>query len=267
MTNNSSGPLRSSLAVTISVWKALFLRESISRLSAGRGAWVWLLAEPIIHVAIMLVIFTVIRVKVVGGIDVLAWLIVGLTFISVYKRTSSQVQNAINANKPLFAYRQVRPVDTLLARGFLEGFLAFIIILITCISAIFLLDVDLIPDEPDKVLLGFLGMWLMGLGFGLVASVATQLIPELGKILGMLSTPIFMTSGAMIPLHSISEPYRSWLLYNPLVHGLETARQGVSSYYHAVTGTDLSYLYQFALVTIFLGLALHARFEAKILSQ
>jgi capsular polysaccharide transport system permease protein len=36
---------RTSLAITLSVWKALFLRESLSCLFSARAAWFWLLAE------------------------------------------------------------------------------------------------------------------------------------------------------------------------------------------------------------------------------
>jgi len=267
MTTIPNERLRTPLAVTLSVWKALFLRETVTRLSSGRGATVWLLGEPILHVVIMLIIFTVIRIKVVSGIDVLAWLIVGLTFISVFKRTSSQLQNAINANRTLFGYRQVKPVDTLLTRAFLEGFLALLVIIITSVGAIFLMDVDLIPDDLGIMLIAFFGLWLMGLGYGLICSVATELIPELGKIIGMLGMPIYITSGAIFPLHNIPQPYLGWVLYNPLVHGLEIARLGVSPYYHVIHGTNLMYLFQCALVSIFFGLALQIRFARRILTK
>jgi capsular polysaccharide transport system permease protein len=45
--------VRSPGQVTWSVWKALFLRESLTRLTAGRAAWLWLLIEPISHVVIL----------------------------------------------------------------------------------------------------------------------------------------------------------------------------------------------------------------------
>jgi capsular polysaccharide transport system permease protein len=245
----------------------LFLRESVSRLSAGRGAAVWLLADPVIQTVIMLILFTVIRMKVVGGIDVLAWLIIGLTFFNAFKRTASQVQNAISANRTLFAYRQVKPIDTLLVRACLEGFLTILVVLIVSAGAIIFFNVDLIPGDPLMVMLAFLGLWLMGLGFGLITSAAVELIPELGKIISMIMTPLYMTSGAILPLNSIPEPYRGWLMFNPLAHGLEISRWGVSPYYHVVTGANLTYLYQCALVAIFLGLALQARFATKFLTQ
>jgi len=243
----------------------LFLREAVTRLSSGRGAAVWLLGEPILNVVIMLVIFTIIRIKVVSGIDVLAWLIVGLTFISVFKRTASQVQNAISANKTLFGYRQVKPVDTLLTRAFLEGFLALLVIIITSAGAIFLINVDLIPDDVGMMLSAFFGLWLMGLGYGMICSVAVELVPEFGKVIGLLGMPIYLTAGVIFPLHNIPQPYLGWALYNPLAHGLEVARLSVSSFYHMVPGTNLAYLYQCALVAIFFGLALQIHFARRIL--
>ena len=41
-------------AVTLAGWKALFLREAVNRLARERGAWFWLLVEPVIHVASLL---------------------------------------------------------------------------------------------------------------------------------------------------------------------------------------------------------------------
>src|SRR3546814_2028028 len=38
-------------SVTLSVWKALLLREALARLFSGRASWFWLIAEPILHMA------------------------------------------------------------------------------------------------------------------------------------------------------------------------------------------------------------------------
>ena len=129
---------RTSTAITLSVWKGLFLREALSRIFSGRAAWFWLLAEPVFHVLSLLVIFTVIRVRVVGGIDTGVWLMVGMLAFFMFRRTGLQVMNAIDANQALFAYRQVKPIDTVLVRGVLEGLLMIIItsILLT-ITALF----------------------------------------------------------------------------------------------------------------------------------
>jgi hypothetical protein len=39
--------VRSPASITWAVWKALFLREAVARLFAGRAAWRWILVEPV----------------------------------------------------------------------------------------------------------------------------------------------------------------------------------------------------------------------------
>ncbi|MDP2903029.1 MAG: ABC transporter permease [Methylovulum sp.] len=256
---------RTPLSITLSVWNALFLRESVARLSAGRIAWLWLLAEPVLQISIMLFMFIVIRMRVVGGMSTEAWLIIGMVFFLMFKRAAVQVQNALGANRALFTYRQVKPIDTLLVRAGLEGFITTLIAIIFGVGGIFF-GIPLIPDDPLTVLLVFFGMWLMGLGFGLVSSVAVQLIPKMSVVLGIVSTVLYLTSGVILPVSNIPPPYRDWLMVNPLLHGTEAARMGVSAYYHGITGVDVSYLYKCAIIFIFFGLVLHRRFEAKLTS-
>jgi capsular polysaccharide transport system permease protein len=257
---------RSPISITLSVWNALFLREAVTRLSAGRIAWLWLLVDPIIQIGLMLFIFTAIRMRVVSGITTEAWLIIGMVFYLMFKRSATQVQGGLSANKTLFAYRQVKPIDTLLARAWLEGFITVLIAFIFGLGGSFF-GVKLVPDDPLTVVVVLLGLWLMGLGFGLVTSVAVQLIPKFSTVLDIFKTILYMTSGVILPISNIPQPYQGWLLYNPLLHGIEAARAGISDYYHPVSGVDVGYLFRCAIVAIFFGLALQRRFETKMITS
>lgn len=250
-------------AVTLSVWKALFLREAVFRLFGSRAAWVWLLVEPAVHIGFLMMIFSVIRIRVVGGINTAVWVMVGLLAFFMFRRVGMQAMNAVGANQSLFSYRQVKPVDTVLTRAGLEGFLMIVIILMLCIGAGFL-GLSIVPVDPLMVLEAFLGLWLMGLGFGLISSVASELVPEIGKVIGLVMTPLYMLSGVIMPLSIIPLPYRDWLMLNPVAHGIEAARLGFSPLYQAVPSTSLGFLYVSALLTVFLGLALHDRFSTRL---
>lgn len=210
--------------------------------------------------------FTVIRMRVVGGIDTAVWLMVGLLFYDAFRHTSQQVKNALGANQTLFSYRQVKPVDTLFARAGLEGFLSILITAIIAIGAN-LFGIELFPDDPLALLIAFFGLWLMGLGWGLVCSVAIQLTPELGRILDIVTMPLYLLSGVILPISSMPQSIREWLVFIPMAHGIEAARLGTSSYYHAFPELNIAYLYGFALVTIFLGLVLHNRFATKLVTK
>lgn len=257
---------RSPVRVIASVYSALFLREALTRIASSRAAWFWLLLEPIFHVAYMLFIYTVIRVHTVGGIDTVIWLMVGMLAFFMFRRTATQVAKAISANLALFTYRQVKPVDTVLVRGALEGFLMMIVASILLMGAA-LFGHSVVPADPLAVLEAFFGLWLMGMGFGLVASVVGELVSELGRLINFVMVPLFLISGVILPLSSVPLPYRDWLMLNPVAHGLEAARLGFSPYYHAVPGLSISYLYAVALVSIFLGLALHRRFALRLVTQ
>jgi capsular polysaccharide transport system permease protein len=257
---------RTPTSVTLSVWKALFLREAVNRLRTGRAAWLWLLLEPVIHIVSLMVIFTIIRMRTVGGIDIAVWLMVGMLAFFMFNRTATRSMNAISANSALFTYRQVKPVDTVLVRVSLEGFL-MILIAIILFSGAGLFGLDIIPADPLAVLEAFLGLWLIGAGLGLIASVTTELIPEVGKAIEFASKPVYFLSGAIFPIAMVPHPYREWLILNPVAHGLEAARLGFAPHYHAIPELSISYLYGCALVTIFLGLALHHRFAMRLVTQ
>lgn len=226
----------------------------------------WLLLEPAAHMAFMVFIFTVIRVRQVGGIETGLWIIIGFLGFFFFRRTGNQGSNAISANRTLFAYRQVKPVDTVLMRAALEGLLMLVVSLLVLTGAA-LLGLHAVPSDPLAVMEAVFGLWLLGLGFGLVVSVIKELLPELDNLLDMVMMPLYLISGVIFPLSAVPYPYREWLMYNPIAHGLEAARLGFAPYYHAVPELSLPYLYSSALVLLFFGLALHARFAQKLMTQ
>ncbi|MDB5750658.1 MAG: transporter [Ramlibacter sp.] len=257
---------RTPFAITLAVWKALFLREALGRMFSSRGAWFWLFAEPAFHVAYLMVLFGVIRVSTVGGIEKVVWILVGLLAFFAFRRTADQVINALSANRALYTYRQVKPADTVLVRGFLEAFLLAITAAIVLAGAA-LIGYDVVPTDPLSVLEAFFGLWLVGLGVGLIVSVVADMVPELGRIFRLMMMPMYLLSGVMFPISVVPQPYRDWLLLNPVAHGLEAARLGFASNYHAVPGLSIPYLYGFALVSMFIGLLLHRRFASRLVSQ
>lgn len=257
---------RSPLAVTLAVWRAIFLREALDRLFDMRAAWFWLLMEPMLHIAFITFIFTVIRMRTVGGIDVTVWIIVGMLAFFMFRRTALQVMYAVDSNKPLFAYRQVKPFDTSIVRGGLEAFLMVMVAMVILTVAAFL-GHDVFPDDPMQVLVAMFGLWLFGVGYGLVASVLMALVPETEHILKILMLPLYLISGVIMPISAIPQPYRDVLLINPLVHGLELVRQGFSTYYHMVPGISMGYLYMWGVVSLFLGLVLYRRFALQLVMK
>lgn len=262
----ASGKIRSPLGVMLAVWKAIFLREALRRLFGSRAAWLWVVLEPVYHIAFLMFMFSVIRLRVIGGIDTELWIMVGLLAFFMFRRPAQQAMDAVGANQGLFAFRQVQPADAVFVRAAFEGFMMVIITMIV-LGGAGLYGLDAIPADPLTVVLAALAMWLLGLGYGLVLSVVNELLPDIGRLLGMFMLPLYLFSGIIFPIASFPEPYRGWLLLNPLAHGLEAVRVGFAPHYQAVAELSVPYMFGCAAVLLLFGLALQYRFAPMLAAR
>lgn len=258
---------RSPWQITWSVWHAMFMREVLARTMQNRFSWFWMLAEPIAYVVIMVGVRELLgRTRFVIGADFIPWLIVGLTSFFLWREGVTRSLGAVNANHGLFAYRQVKPVDPVLIRNVLEGLLKTVVFIILIVGAT-LMGHDVIPADPLGVVTNWLALWMLGLGAGLIVSVGATMFPavEMGVRLSML--PMFLLSGVILPLHMMPHDVQQVLLYNPVLHGVESLRLCFFDGYRTLAGVDAYYVWTWNLVLMSLGLALHLKFANRLKAQ
>ena len=254
--------------VTRSVWHAMFIREALARTMADRMAWFWMLLEPIAMVLLMLVVRTVVlgRMRHIDGAEFIPWMIVGLLGFYLVRENMMRPIGAIDANKGLFAYRQVKPIDPVLVRCYLEGLLKSFIFILFIIGAT-LLGFELIPAAPLEGIFVWFSLWCLGLSAGLIFSVLAGMVPEIGKVLRIISMPLLIISGVIFPLNFLPHELLVYVMWNPIVHGLESLRGAFFPLYRPITGTSLLYLWYWILGMATLGLMLHVRFELRLKRQ
>lgn len=258
---------RNAWQVTLHVWHALFMRELTARMTSDRMAAVWLFLEPAFHVMIMIGLRQLIGAgRVVPGVDFVSWLLTGIMAFFLFRDTFTRSMNAISASQALFAYRQVLPFDTVFIRGVLEGILRTVTLLLMAGAVVFY-GIALNPNDPLGALAIWFTIWLLGMGCGLVCSVCITFLPESAKFVPILLMPIYVLSGAMVPIQILPHSFREFLLYNPMLHAVESFRLSIFPNYHAVNGIDLLYLQQWAMCTLLLGLMLQFRYRARLKAQ
>jgi len=259
--------VRTSWQVTRSVWYAMFMREASARIMADRFGWFWMFAEPIAFVVIMIGVRELLgRIRIITGAEYIPWLITGLMAFTVFRDGVNRSIGAIDANKGLFAYRQVSPVDPVLVRNALEGVLKSAVFVLLIVGAA-LIGHQVLPADPIGAMFAWVSLWLLGVGGGLVASAGAGLVQEIGRLVRMAMLPMFMLSGAIIPVQVMPHDVQAILLYNPVMHGIEILRVGFFPLYHAVQGVELLYLWYWALSLVALGLGLHVRFASRLKAQ
>jgi capsular polysaccharide transport system permease protein len=240
--------IRSPWQVVIHVWHALFMREATARISGDRMGWAWLFVEPIAHITILVLLRQVMgRIRTITGAEFIPWIIVGIMGFLLFRNAMNRSMNAISANRALFAYRQVHPFDTVLMRAVLEGVLKSLV-LVLMIAGGNLLDIHFFPDQALNAGAVWLSIWLLGFGFGLVFSVLITLVQELAKVVAMITFPLYFLSGVIIPIQLKPHSMHEYLLYNPVLHGLES-------------------LHSWTVCLLLLGLMLHIKLKTRLMAQ
>ena len=261
---NTAGS-RTPWQVTRSVWSAMFMRDLIARTMAGRMAWFWMIVEPIAFILIMVWIRTHIRGtdRMIINADFIPWMIVGFIAFQMIRDSMIRSIGAIDSSKALFAYRQVKPVDAVLVRFYVEGLLRSFIFMLFMIGG-YALNVDLFPDHFWEALFLWFSVWMLGASIGTLLSVVGELVPEVARVVRMLSLPLMILSGVIFPLHNLPHAVLQYVMYNPIVHALEYLRYFFFDGYRMVDGSSLLYLWGFSLCTLLVGLIMQIRFEKRL---
>ncbi|WP_151820177.1 ABC transporter permease [Acinetobacter soli] len=254
---------RNGLSVMYASVRALFLRELQTRFGQYRLGYFWILLEPALHIGLLLLIFGTIRSKMVPGIDYEVFLVNGILPFFMFRTTLSKALGAVSSNKGLFSYKPVKPIDTLVARSFLELFLHFSAFVF--FSAILLWCGYTMSFEAIPQLIGlWILLYLLSFSMGLVFMVLGDISPEINKFITVLFFLLYLMSGVIYTIHLIPAQYQAYLLWNPIVHLIELMRHAVAPSYPLVDGISLSYIFTWFIVSLLFGLLLYKRFEQRM---
>ena len=257
---------RGGLQVMYAAVRALFLRELQTRFGQYRLGYLWIFLEPALHIGFMLILFGTIRQKIIPGMDFELFLLNGILPFFMFRKISAQALGAVQANKGLFSYRPVKPIDALLARSGLELFLHFTAYVL--FSLILLWFGYSASGAAIPQLLGYwLLLFLLTVSIGLVLLVVGSISPEINKFVSPIFFILYLLSGILYTIHIIPVEYQQYLLWNPLLHIFESMRHAVAPTYPLVQGISLSYVFEWIIGTLFFGLLLYKRFEQQMVKS
>ena len=231
---------RSSFQIQLAVINALISRELKTRFGQYRLGIVWAFLEPIIGIAIFMVMFHFRGMSGVGGLDAPVFLALGMGPLTFFTKVINQCMTAVGANKNLLIYRQVRVFDFFWTRFILEAVIN-LIVLVSIFVAMSWMGFDIAVNNTLKFVLVFSLLAFLGFGVGLAFGVINTIFPEPGKFLPVLMRPLMFISATFFSINEIPVAAQDYLLWNPLVHALELMRSCFSESYN-VSLVSLEYL-------------------------
>lgn len=259
--------VRKPLQIFSAVIKALFLRELNMRMSVGKAGLFWTFFEPFAQVAM----FILIRIVIVGSsgvdtsYDIAVFMASGFIAFNMFRSILSSSTGAFSANKGLFAYKQVKPIDTIIARVMVEMFITGIIILLFLFVG-FVFQYELKPENLVLVAAGYVWLVVFSFAVGLVVGIGNTFYLSIGKFVGIFSFLLMIASAVFFPIVSLPPEAQEILLYNPLVHFMEMIH-GAYLYEFDDYFVDYIYMLKWTITPLFIGMWLYMRLEKRIISE
>ena len=233
---------------------ALFLCELKTRFGAYRFGYFWLLLEPMAHVILLSLLFYFFRDRALFGIDYPVFIVTGVVPFLMFKNIALRVIDGVDANRRLFSFRQIKPMDAFLARAMLDAFLG-VTVYALILGGIAWIGLDVPFRDPFTVVFLFALLILAGLGLGMIFAVIGRFLPESKSLIRLAFLPLYFLSGIFFPVVIVPRELMPYLLWNPLLHVIELMRGAVFDSYHVLPEIDLLFPAMTTLVLLYLGLA------------
>lgn len=243
---------------------ALFLRELKTRFGESRIGVVWVIFEPMAHILTIFVIFSFLSRHMMPQVSFPLFLATGMIPFFLFKNIVMGLISSIDANKSLFAYRPVQPIDTYLSRTLLES-LIYISIFVIVVSGIgFLEDCSVWPRRPLEAFGILLIVIVLAFTIGILTSMLAQFFPRIKMIIQMLITILYFVTAIMYPLWILPSEYQDILLYNPLLHLIELFRESFFPYYPSVDGINLIYPIIVTIILLYFGMWFYSHRKLRL---
>lgn len=232
---------------------ALVLREAQARFGARRMGAAWTLIEPVCHLLIFSLLFSMLRGRTLVGVEYPVFVLVGMAPFLLYRNTTLRLMDSLRENRSLFAYKQIKPLDTYLARVIVEACLSATVYGIIVFGfAWFGFDMSVtFPIEWVAMLV--LGL-LFSFGLGMVLALITHAFPSIKSIVRMAFFPLYFVSGVLMPPSYLPQGLMPILLLNPFLHLLELIRAEVIPHYTPVDGVSVTFVVSVTMVLLFASL-------------
>jgi len=252
----------------LGVWKdvifALFIREIRTGFNDKFGLS-WAILNPLIFIVILSYGRSFIGGEITHTMPTFSFMLYGMLLIQLFLTTLNSGTSAITKNKSLFSFKQVQPISSIIATVTFELLIKFAVV-IFIVLFMYLMGLEIRIDDPLKLIMNILALWLLASSLSCVFAISVCYIPELNKVFGLLTRPLFFISGIFFSLQDIPKEYWYLLDWNPILHAVELSRDAAYTTFNA-QGVSENYLLICTLTITFFALAVYHAYWKQAISR
>jgi capsular polysaccharide transport system permease protein len=255
-----------SLWLQVDIVRALAFREQSERIRKSEFGAVGLLVEPLIFVGLWLLLRIALRAR---GSDLMNPVLqFGSGFVLFYLFSSIALRaiNGVSRAQRFADLRRVRPLDVLMAGALVESQI-YSTCLVLVIVGVALAQWHITLADPGAAVAFFLLLVITALGVGISALVIGHRVPLVKLVVKLVVRRLlFWTSGLFFSIAMIPEYLRPYLLWNPLLHGIELFRHALVPSY-PIPGISLPYFLAWALGSVGFSMLVYGNNEQLLVSD
>ena len=242
------------LKTHLRVISAFIMREVATRYGRSPGGYIWAFLEPIAYIFMMSLLMSAFGRMPAEGESFMLFYATGYLSYSFYKMMEGYLTSSISANKSLFSYPVVAPIDAFIARFILQGATSVLVTFVIITAA--LVQMRHVPSlNWPQILEAILFAWIMAAGVALINIVLFAMFPLYQKIFDIVTRPLLLLSGVFYVPADMPHPMSDIFLHNPITHIIILFREG---FYGGMgtDGLDVPFLAETSLAVLFVGMTL-----------
>lgn len=247
------------------LWKdvlfALLLRHLVSKFNDKFGVS-WLIIQPVSFIVALSLLRGQMSGGEIHGLPAFMFMMLGFLGVLQFLQGWSSVSISIQKDKPLYAFRQVQPIASAVTAMLVE-LTAYILVLSVLVFIAILFGLDFSVDDPLMVLTYTIEIQLIGYFLGLIFAVGRLYVREVMKVESLLQRPLLFVSGAFFSLNDMPKETWNYVIWNPVLHGVELSRHAAKNQFPLVNQVSELYFHGFTIFIIFMGLAVYTAFWKK----
>lgn len=204
---------------------ALLMREILTRYGRHNIGFLWLFVEPMMFTTGVTAIWTVMKAVHGSSLPIVAFALTGYSSVLLWRNMPARCIGAVEPNLSLMYHRNVRVIDIFIARLLLEcgGATISFVTLGAFFTYIGWLD---LPNDALEVA----GGWFLIAWFGMALAMFLGALSEKSEIVEKIWHPLsylaFPLSGAAFIVDIFPPQVQDYLLWVPMVNGVEIVREG-----------------------------------------
>ncbi|MDO9452310.1 MAG: ABC transporter permease [Stagnimonas sp.] len=254
--DRKSHPMLEAFRTQRRVVMALVLRDIRAAYAGSRLGYIWALIEPMTHLLTLGIVFKILNHSTPPiGDNLYLFYLTGILPFLMFIHTVGHMMDSIPGNHNLLQLPLIKPMDLLVSQSLMSLWRETTVVIISFFIFFCIIGIKAIPTEPVRCVQALFCVWIAATGFGVLSSMVASAFPTWEKIWPVITRLMYFASGIFYIPQNMPEWVRDYLIWNPVLQGIEWFRNGFFRNY-SPHWLDTYYVLAFGISCLLIGLAL-----------